>query len=332
MSVEIGLGLQSDKAPGEYARLAAIAEAGGIDVLSVFGDFMYQPPLPALLEMAAATSRVRLGPACLNPYSTHPYEIAGQIAYLDLASNGRAFLGLARGTWLGAANIEQPQPVHALDDAAAIVNRLLAGDDRGYEGAVFSLDAGASLRFARQRDHMKLLIGTWGPRTAALAGRIAHEVKIGGSANPDMIAVMRDRIAVGADAAGRDANEVGVVLGAVTVVDRDGTAARQRARTEVAMYLDVVAELDATLVVPVEVLNDVRRHLAAGNAELAGQAIPDTILDRFAFSGTPDQVAEQANTLIAAGAARVEFGTPHGLSDVGGVTLLVDDVVPQLNR
>ncbi|MFD0889603.1 LLM class flavin-dependent oxidoreductase, partial [Streptosporangium algeriense] len=81
---EIGLGLQSDKRAGDYARLARRAEEHGFDVLSVFGDLMYQPPIFPLLEMAAATARVRLGPACLNPYSAAPYEIAGQVAALDL--------------------------------------------------------------------------------------------------------------------------------------------------------------------------------------------------------------------------------------------------------
>ena len=93
--VEVGIGLQADKPPGAYARLARVAEEHGIDVISVYADLMFQPPLPALLEIAGATSTVRLGPACFNPFTMHPYEIAGQIAALDLASDGRAFLGLA---------------------------------------------------------------------------------------------------------------------------------------------------------------------------------------------------------------------------------------------
>jgi len=36
-------------------------------VVSVLADLLYQPPLLALLEMAQATSRVRLEAACLNP-------------------------------------------------------------------------------------------------------------------------------------------------------------------------------------------------------------------------------------------------------------------------
>src|SRR5207244_4484890 len=94
---ELGLGLQTDKPPGSYAPLARLAEDGGFDVVTAFNDLWYQPALPALLEIAAATDRVRVGPSCLNPYTVHPVELAGQVAALDLASGGRAFLGLAAG-------------------------------------------------------------------------------------------------------------------------------------------------------------------------------------------------------------------------------------------
>ncbi|MEU4245099.1 LLM class flavin-dependent oxidoreductase [Actinoplanes sp. NPDC026619] len=329
---EIGLGLQSDKPAGTYARLARSAEAAGFDVLTVFGDLMYQPPIFPLLEMAGATSRVRLGPACLNPYSMAPYEIAGQIAALDLASHGRAYLGLARGTWLDAVGLPQPRPLTALAEAAEVVGRLLSGDRTGYAGRMFTLQAGAGLRYDRRRPRVPLLLGAWGPRGAALAGRIADEIKVGGSANPDMIPVVRERLRPGAGAAGRDVAEIGIVLGAVTVVDTDGAAARTKARTEVAMYLAVVAELDPTVTLPPGLVAEVSRLVAAGEHEAAGRLIPGDVLDRFAFSGTPGQVAEQAQTLIDAGVHRVEFGTPHGLTDERGVDLLGTEVLPLLSR
>ena len=187
----MGIGLQADKPPGAYAQLAAVAEDHGVDVISVYADLMFQPPLPALLEIAGATSTVRLGPACFNPFTMHPYEIAGQIAALDLASDGRAFLGLARGTWLDAIGIDQRQPVQALEEAAGLVATLLRHDRRGYDGAMFRLAAGATLRYDTERPAVPLMIGTWGRRTGELAGRIADEVKIGGCANPAMVAVMR---------------------------------------------------------------------------------------------------------------------------------------------
>jgi 5,10-methylenetetrahydromethanopterin reductase len=47
------------------------------------------------------------------------------------------------------------------------------------------------------------------------------------------------------------------------------------------------------------------------------------------MAGTPEQVAEQAAALFAAGARRVEFGSPHGLTDEDGIRLLGERVLPR---
>jgi 5,10-methylenetetrahydromethanopterin reductase len=297
---QLGLGLQSDEPPGAYAPLARRVEEAGFDVVCVYQDLFYPPAIAPLLEVAAATERVRLGPAALNPFTLHPVEIAGQIAALDLASDGRAYLGLVRGAWLEELGLDRRKPLTALREAVEIVRRLLAGDRSGLEGERFRLAPGAGLHYEPRRASVPLLIGTWRPRTAAFAGEVADEVKIGGCANPDMVRLMRQWI-------GND--DVGIVVGAVTVVDEDGDAARRRAHEEAALYLDVVGELDPTL-------------------ELEPGEPPP--LDRFTFAGTPEEVAEHARRLFDAGATRVEFGTPQGLTTAGGVELLAGRVLPLL--
>lgn len=326
----VSIAVQTDKTAAEYARLAVRVEDLGFDGMSVFSDLGYQPPLMALTAIAQATRRIRIGAACWNPFTTHPVEIAGQAAALDIASDGRGYVGLARGSWLDRIGIDSRDGLARLADSAEIIRRLLAGDDSGYQGSVLSVEPGFGFAFPRRRDAMPLLFGVWGPKASAVAARYADEVKIGGSANPDMVVVMRDRLAAGAVAAGRPADAVGVVAGAVTVVDRDRGAARRKARSEVAMYLDVVGALDPTVELPAELLDGVRDALARGDADAADALIPDDVLDRFAFAGTPDDIAAQAAALFEAGAARVEFGTPHGLTDLGGVELLGSDVLPAL--
>jgi 5,10-methylenetetrahydromethanopterin reductase len=303
---ELGLGLQTDKALREYGPLARAAEDAGFAVVSAYNDLWFQPPLPALLEIARATMRVRVGPSCLNPFTVHPAEIAGQIAVLDAASDGRAFLGLARGAWLAELGVDQSEPVTAIREAWEVVSRLLAGDTSGFVGERFSLPQGTRLRYERRRPSVPLLVGTWSPRLAAFAGEVAQELKVGGSANPDLVPLMRERISN---------DDVRIVLGAVTVVDEDGERARSIARREVAMYLDVVAELDPTFVVEPERL---------------GHEIPDGVLDRFAFAGTPEQVAAHAEAVFEAGAGRIDFGTPHGVPEQRGVELLCTRVLPRL--
>ena len=250
--------------------------------------------------MARVTERVRLGPAALNPQTLHPVEIAGQAAALDLASRGRAYLGLVTGAWLEELGLDERRPLTRLREAVEIVRRLLAGDRSGFAGERFRLAAGAGLAYEPLRSEVPLLIGTWRPRAAAYAAGVAHEVKIGGSANPDMIRLMRSWL-------GEDGPRI--VVGAVTVVDEDGTRARAHARAQVQMYLDVVGGLDPTL------------------GLRAGQSPP---LEKFVIAGTPEEVARHASVLYDAGAHRVEFGTPQGLTTRRGVELLCDRVLPIL--
>lgn len=318
---ELGLGLQTNKPVGAYAAIAREADAAGFAVVTTFNDLWFQPALPALLEIAGATQRARVGPTCLNPFTVHPVEIAGQIAALDRASHGRAFLGLAAGAWLDSLGVDTSAPVTAIGDAWAIVARLLAGDDSGYDGRRFSLPRGERLRYEVERAEVSLLVGTWAPQLTAFAGEHARELKLGGTANPELVAVARDRLGT---------DDVGIVLGAVTVVDEDGDRARALARAEVAMYIDVVGALDPTCDLDPELLRRIGERVAAHDHAGAGAQIPDDVLRRFAFAGTPRDVAAQAAAIFDAGALRVDFGTPHGIDERHGVELLCREVLPLL--
>ena len=80
--------------------------------------------------------------------------------------------------------------------------------------------------------------------------------------------------------------------------------------------------------------DDVREQavaaLDAGDADGAGALIPADILRKFAFAGTPEDVAVQAAEILDAGAARVEFDTPFGLDCDRGLALLCDEVLPRV--
>lgn len=332
----VSIAIQTDKSVREYREIARLVEDLGFDGLSAFADLGFQPPIPALLAAAAETSVIRLGPACLNPVLTHPVEIAGQIAALaDAAGRGRSggtrvYLGLARGSWLDRVGVPSAGGLARLAEAVEVVDLLLRGDQSGYAGEHFVIGEGFRLAGPLPVVRPDLLLGVWGPRGMALAGRVADEVKIGGSANPDMVRLARSRLCAACVAAGRPADAVRLAVGAVTVVDADRTAAREAARREVAMYLDVVAALDPTTVVEPAVRAGLAERLAANDPAGAAALIDDETLDRFAIAGDPAEVAEHALALFAAGADRVEFGTPHGLSGLAGITVLGREVLPRI--
>jgi 5,10-methylenetetrahydromethanopterin reductase len=325
---QISVALQGNKTLTEYAALGRLAEDLGFDGVSVYADLGFQPAIGPLLAIAQRTERVWIGPATLNTWLVHPVEIAGQIALLDAVSNGRAYLGLARGAWLDGIGIDEQRPVRRLREAIGAIRHVLAGREDGFESDLFPIPKGKLLQYPVLRSEVPLLIGTWGPKLAALAGEVTAEVKIGGSTNPAMVPVMRSYLEVGEARVGRRPGSVGIALGAVTVVDDDGARARAWVRREAARYLPVVAPLDPTLDAPKELLERMAALVAVGEDDEAAALVPDDLLDRFAFSGTPEQIIRQVEALFDAGATRVEFGTPHGFTDDGGIRLLGERVLP----
>ena len=198
------------------------------------------------------------------------------------------------------------------------MRHLLRRDPAPLVGDFFSLAGGDTLRWPAIRPDIPILLGTWGPHTLKACMGDYEEVKIGGSTNPYLIPHFRRVLADAGDGAGR----IGIAIGAVCVVDEDGAAARMRARREVALYLPVVAALDPTLTIEPERLRRIGEAASHYDFEMAAGLIDDDLLARFAFAGAPEEVAAQARRLLDAGAQRVEFGTPHGLTPQQGLRLL----------
>jgi 5,10-methylenetetrahydromethanopterin reductase len=329
---EISIAFQTDKPITAYGALAGAVEAYGFDAVTVYNDLLYQPAWLPLLVMAQNTRRIRLGVAAVNPFTCHPINIAGSIALIDEMSQGRAYLGIARGSWLDFLGIEPAQPPRALREAFACVRHLLRQSTEPLAGKFFPLAGGDSLRWDILRPDIPMLLGAWGEQTIRACLPYVSEIKIGGTASPRVVSRMRAMIDDAAVAHGRDPDEIRLVAGAVTVVDADGAAARALAKRKAALYLPVIAKLDPTLGIDPDLLARIDHAAANYDFERAGDLISDDLLKLLAFAGTPAQVAEQAEELFTSGAARVEFGTPHGITKEQGIRLLGERVLASLQK
>ncbi len=332
-AVKISVAFQTNKPLCDYGPLAARAENLGFDGVTVYNDLFFQPAWLPLLEMARATHWVRLGPAAVNPFVCHPVNIASTIALLDQAARGRAYLGLARGTWLDSIGLEPEKPLRGILEALECIRRVLVGDRSEYRGEVFQLKEGHSrLRWEGIRADIPFLLGSWGPRTVQACIRLVEEVKLGGTSNPAMVHSMRSTIDGAARSVGKPLHKTGLVVGAVTVVDEDSRLARALARREAALYVPIVASLDSTIELEPELSERISRAVQRGDLETAASLVSDDLLDKVALAGTPSEVADRTRQLFHAGADRVEFGTPHGVSENEGLRLLGQRVLPILRR
>ncbi len=321
--MKISIALQTDKTAAEYIALAQLIDRYDFDVVSVYCDAPFHPSYAPLLLMAPHLTRARLGPAAIAPTRIHPIDIAAQSALLSEIAQGGVYIGLARGAWLSDHGIPDSS-IQTIREAAAVIRYLLSHGTGGYEGQIFRLAPHVRPPYPTPSEPLPLLIGSWGRKLCALAGEIADEVKVGGSANPDIVPIIRGYIAEGG------ARAVGIVLGAVTVVDEDRERARAEARRSVALYLPVVAPLDPTVQVEAGLISRLQVLVEANNLEGAARLISDDLLNRFAFAGNPSDLIDHALSLHAMGVSRIEFGTPHGLPSAQGIHLIGKYVIPAL--
>ncbi len=121
-----------------------------------------------LSALAAATSRVMLGPLVLNVANRHPGVLANMAATLQEVSGGRLLLGLgaggSRATPYADEQLALGRPVgtdterrRELERAIAQIRALWSGDPPGY---------------LRPSPPPPLVVGGFGPRMAELAGRL----------------------------------------------------------------------------------------------------------------------------------------------------------------
>lgn len=85
-------------------ELTLMAEAGGFATVWIGEhhsmEYTVSPsPMPQLAYLAARTSTIRLGAGTIIAPFWNPIRVAGECALLDVISNGRAEIGLARGAY-----------------------------------------------------------------------------------------------------------------------------------------------------------------------------------------------------------------------------------------
>jgi F420-dependent oxidoreductase-like protein len=221
-----------------------------------------------LAGLAAATTRVRLGPlVCGNTYR-HPAVLANIAAAVDHISHGRLILGLGAG-WQtnehAAYGIELPPVRERLDrfeEAVQVVLGLLRQQRTTLAGKHYTVtDAPNDPKPVQER--LPLLIGGGGEkRTMRIAARFADEWNAWST--PELIAHKVQVLRRHCEDLGRDPTEIKVSTQALLFMSDDPT---WLARTR-----ETLPEMPTIVGTPAEVVDIVAAYREAGVDELI---IPD---------------------------------------------------------
>jgi 5,10-methylenetetrahydromethanopterin reductase len=325
--MKFSLRLNNDLPTREYVTLARAAEAAGFDQFWVSHDLFLRSAAVILTAVAGATERIGLGTCILNPYTTHPAEIAMFAATLDEWSGGRFHLGLAAGAaeflkWVGIA---QDAPLDTTRRAVAAIRATL----RGERGGDPAWTDDAYLRFAPPAGRpIPIYLGAFSPRMLRLTGEVADGA-LPLLFPPESYDEVLPLIAEGASRAGRDTGDLDIAACVWCSVAADRAAAEAPLKDKIAYYGHALSptiwgRLGVTRddFAPIE-----RAIMTERDPEKARALVTDAML-AIGIAGTPRDLLARLEGLRARGVRHLSLGPPLGPDPLAAIEAIGREVIP----
>ncbi len=266
-----------------YIEHAAVAEDAGVDTIFV-AEAWGRDAFTTLTLLADRTKKANLGTAIVNYYSRTPAALAQHFATLDELSEGRMVIGL------GASSANVIEHFHGVPfqptltrmrETVEILNHLMAAEPLNYDGKVFKLERGFTLRFDPFRPHIPVYIASFRPRAVKVVAEIAdgwipRMMPI--DRMPEQVSAFRDLVA----AAGRARDAVTVISPGRVAVVKDIEKQRQSARETLAVYVARMGDFYYQQLCDMgydEDVNAIRAAWKSGGSHAGYAAVSDRLLD-----------------------------------------------------
>jgi len=310
-SLQYGVGMFPTESMSRIIHLSKQAEDLGYSHIWV-GDshLIWREAFVNMAAVALNTSKVIIGTGVTNPVTRHPSVLASGYATLDELAPGRFAVGIG----LGDSSLETMGRKQArLAEFEAAVAQMRAV----IEGGEAELESGSKihLNFAQNRK-IPFYAAASGPKMLELSGRIADGVIILVGVDAGAIERAVERIAAGAESAGRKLSDIDLVLWVPCAVSEQ-PGAKDAVKAHVARV--IAHPLPFTLNEQEQkVLDDI--HQAYNYYQhmnpLAAQArvIPDWLVDKFAVAGTPEECQAKVEELKQSAINQVAI-IPYNVGD-----------------
>jgi len=168
-------------------ELAPRLESGGAGSLWVIEDCFYTAGVSLTAAALAVTERMQVGLGILPAVARNPAVTAMEVGTLAALAPGRLLPGIGHGvqSWMGQMGARTPSPVTTLEEVLLAVQRLLAGERVTMHGRYVHLD---DVELDQPPpEPPPLLAGVRGPRSLAMAGRVAGGVVLAEPASPSYV-------------------------------------------------------------------------------------------------------------------------------------------------
>jgi 5,10-methylenetetrahydromethanopterin reductase len=214
----------------EMIELAQLAEEVGMESIWMSDHLCFRDSLTTSMALLASTTRIKVAPAPVSPYSRHPIISAMALATLEEFAPGRvvASPGTGNAAALKEAGIESPRPLQTMREYIEILRRFLSGETVHFHGEMFRIN-GAKMGFVPSTP-IKMYLTAVRSRMLQLGGEIGDGVLLSAGCAPAYIARCVGDIKKGAEKAGKslaDRDVAGFVTASVSDNPREAVEANK---------------------------------------------------------------------------------------------------------
>lgn len=321
--MKFSLRLNNDLPVAEYITLVQAAEAVGFDQFWVSNDLFLRSNLAILPALAQVTTRIELGTGILNPYTTHPAEMAMFAATMDELSGNRFNLGFAAGAgeflkWIG---IEQEKPLALMRESINAIRQLLLGERVAMAGSALRWTDEAYLRFQAPRV-TPIYIGAMGPKMLALAGELADGV-LPLLFPPEHYFAVEPLVATGRAMRNASLADLDFATCIWVSLAEDRAMAQRVLAQKIAYYGHALGPLILQQLGLTQAdFRPIEHAIMVERDEEKAIGLVDARMLRIGVVGGPMDVIERLEPLVAAGATHLSFGPPLGPERLAAIRLL----------
>ena len=325
------LGLMGLRSPGmswkDVRELAVLADDLGYSCLAM-GESWGEDAFTSLAQLAAVTSRIRIGTSIVPVFARSPANVAMTALNLDLMSEGRFFLGLGASGKLVVEDLHGEKfsrPLARMREYIDIIRKALHGERLDHEGELFQTRR-FRLRFQPYRQDMPIYIASLSPASLRLTGELADGWLPIFLAPTRMEAALAE-LKAGADSAGRSLEEIAISPQVSVYVTDDVAAARDLERPHIAFYVGGMGVFYHQYMHRIgfgEEADEIREAYLARDRDGAAKLVTDEMLDAMTIIGNPQQCRDQMQTFYNAGVdeIRLVFNEPDKKSLLDAVSAL----------
>ena len=286
--MDIGLVLQTTPPAARVVDLAKRAETYGFSHIWTFDShILWEEPYVVHSLILNETRNVIVGPMVTNPATRDWTVTASTFATLNEMYGNRTVCGIGRGDSAVRVTNGKPTTLATLRESIHVIRELANGRSVAYNGSTITLPWATKSR-------LEVWGAGYGPKALALIGETCDGFILQ-LADPSITEWTIAAVRAGAEAAGRNPDDVTICVAAPAYVGDDLPYMRDQCRWFGGMVgnhvADIVERYGDAAPVPKALTDyikgrqgyDYNEHGRAGNTHTA--FVPDEIVDRFCILG-----------------------------------------------